>query len=180
MSKHHIFIALVCAVIVQVFVLTGMLALAARPLYTGQEIKVATLPVDPRSLFRGNYARLNYGFSELPENAFDDETVLRHGEPVYVSLKPADNGLYEYSGVSLQKPGEGVFVRGRLHNRARSRQVKYGIEAWFAPKQEALRLERELRDGAVAVLMIDSGGKAALKEIITKAGAQSPGAVPAQ
>ena len=54
--------------------------------------------------------------------------------------------------------------------------MKYGIEAWFAPKAEALRLERELRDGAVAVLMIDASGKAALKERVTAADA---GAAPA-
>ena len=31
----------------------------------GKEIRVKVVPVDPRSLFRGNYARLNYDFSRL-------------------------------------------------------------------------------------------------------------------
>ncbi len=168
MSKQNTLVALVAMIVVQVCLLVGMVALAAKPLYTGQEVRVATLPIDPRSLFRGNYARLNYDFSSLPKNALAEHKRLRNGEPLYVTLTAGDKGLYEYAGVTLEKPESGVFIRGRLQNRYSRQRVKYGIEAWFAPKQEALRLERELRDGAVAVLMIDSSGKAALKEIVTE------------
>lgn len=166
MNKRHVLLSLAAFAMVQVIVLVGMVALAAKPLYTGQEVRVATLPIDPRSLFRGNYARLNYEFSLLPDNALADHKHLRNGEPLYVSLAVGDDGLYEYAGVSLEKPASGVFIRGRLQNRFNRQRVKYGIEAWFAPKQEALRLERELRNGAEAVLMIDSNGKAALKDIV--------------
>lgn len=167
MNKRNIFTLLTAAAFAQIIILGGMVALAAKPLYSGQEVRVATLPIDPRSLFRGNYARLNYEFSSLPENALAEHQHLRSGEPVYVTLVTGAGDLYEYAGVSLNKPESGVFIRGRLQNRRNRQRVKYGIEAWFAPKQEALRLERELRDGAVAVLMIDSSGKAALKDIVT-------------
>lgn len=166
MNKRTILWLIAAAVLAQLIILGSMVGLAAKPLYTGKEVRVATLPVDPRSLFRGNYARLNYKFSTLPDNAFASDERLRNGEPVYVSLTVGENGLYEYAGVSLDKPASGVFIRGRLHGYDRKR-VKYGIEAWFAPKHEALRLERELRDSAVAVIMIDNSGKAALKEIVT-------------
>ncbi len=169
MSKRNILLLLVAVTVAQVAILGSMVALAAKPLYTGKEVTVATLPVDPRSLFRGNYARLNYTFSTLPKEALSDHQYLRNGEPVYVSLVPGDDGLYEYAGLSLEKPESGVFIRGRLQNGRNRQRVKYGIEAWFAPKLEALRLERELRDGARAVLMIDRSGKAALKDIITAA-----------
>ena len=167
MKKQNILVTLAVVIVAQVCILGGMVALAAKPLYTGQEVRVATLPIDPRSLFRGNYARLNYDFSSLPDDALKDHKRLRNGEPLYVSLEPGNDGLYEYASVSLEKPASGVFIRGRLQNRYNRKRVKYGIEAWFAPKKEALRLERELREGAVAVLMIDSSGKAALKEIVT-------------
>lgn len=167
MSKQKILIALIVTVLAQVFILIGMVGLAAKPLWTGQEVRVATQPIDPRSLFRGNYARLNYGFSSLPDNALDENTRLRRGEPVYVTLAPGEKGIYEYASVSLEKPDSGIFLRGRLQSTRGAMRVKYGIEAWFAPKAEALRLERELREGAVAVLMVDSSGKAVLKEIVT-------------
>lgn len=167
MNKRYMLISLAVVSAAQIAILAGMVALSAKPPYTGQEVRVATLPIDPRSLFRGNYARLNYEFSELPEGVLAEHKHLRTGEPLYVSLVMGDDGLYKYAAVSLEKPESGVFIRGRLQHRRNRQRVKYGIEAWFAPKEEALRLERELRDGAQAVLMIDSNGKAALKDIVT-------------
>ena len=54
------------AIAFQMFVLVGMVVNAALPLWTGTEIRVRTLPVDPRSLFRGNYVRLAYALGTLP------------------------------------------------------------------------------------------------------------------
>lgn len=166
MSKQQILGGLIVTVIVQVVILIGILGAASKPLWTGTEVRVATIPVDPRSLFRGNYARLRYEFSTLPEDALPKDQRLRSNEPVYIALQASEDGLYQYAGASLQKPDSGVFLRGRLQNRYGQKRVKYGLEAWFAPKAEALRLERELRDGAIAVLMVDSSGKAALKDIV--------------
>ena len=47
--------------------------------------------------------------------------------------------------------------------------VKYGIEAFFAPKQKALAMEHTLRAGAVAILMVDEDGQARLKNVQKKA-----------
>ncbi|MBT3870270.1 MAG: GDYXXLXY domain-containing protein [Gammaproteobacteria bacterium] len=51
-------------------VLVGMYVTAALPLWTGAEIRLATAPVDPRSLFRGNYALLSYDISEIDSTYF--------------------------------------------------------------------------------------------------------------
>ena len=72
---------------------------------------------------------------------------------------------------SLEKPGTGPFIRGRIQKR-RSQDnsviydVRYGIEAYFAPKKKALALEKDLRSGGVAIVMIAGNGKATLKEVI--------------
>ncbi len=46
--------------------------------------------------------------------------------------------------------------------------IKYGIEAFFAPRERALQLEKDLRGGGVAVLMVSSGGKARLMDVIAE------------
>jgi uncharacterized membrane-anchored protein len=158
------------AIFFQFIVLSGMYVSAAMPLWTGTEIKVKTIPVDPRSMFRGNYARLTYDFSLLKSDLLPDSEELRNGEVVYILLKPGDEGLHEFSKVMLRKPAQGPYLRGRIENRqyevdAYSFRVKYGIEAFFAPKEKALALEKDLRDGGVAVLMVSAGGKARLKNI---------------
>ena len=167
--KKTIAISLLIAVLFQLLVLIGMVGLSAMPLWTGHEVKVKTIPVDPRSMFRGNYARLRYELSEVEIEHSNKK--IRNGEVVYVSLLQAEGGLYEFSQASLVKPQEGVFLRGRIQthrysNNQQPFQVKYGIEAFFAPKDKALALEDDLRDGGVAVLMVSASGKARLKDVI--------------
>jgi uncharacterized membrane-anchored protein len=165
--KKTILAGLLVSLAFQFIVLSGMYVSAAMPLWTGTEIKVKTIPVDPRSMFRGNYARLRYDFSTLEDLNTPDKATLRNGEVIYITLKPGSNGLHEFSEVSLEKPKSGIFLRGRLQNRYRF-DVRYGIEAFFAPKHKAMEIERHLRKSGVAVLMVSSQGKARIKDIISK------------
>jgi uncharacterized membrane-anchored protein len=163
--------ALCAAIAFQLLVLTGMYVSAALPLWTGTEIKIKTIPVDPRSMFRGNYARLRYEISQLDTELFPDSSELRNGEVVFVTLKQGDKELYEYAAVTLDKPDSGIFLRGRIENRHYEEKVKYfrikyGIEAFFAAKEKALQLESDLRAGGIAVLMVSRGGKARLKDVV--------------
>ncbi len=167
--------ALALAVFAQAFILCAILVRAAMPLWVGQEIRVDTMPVDPRSLFRGNYAQLRYDFSTVPGLQATGENYLRQGEVIYVSLEPGPGGKHVFGSASLVEPEEGVYLRGRLQSGggrwwSSDLPINYGIEAFFAPKEEALALERELRDGGVAVLMVSASGRARLKEVIGEEG----------
>lgn len=165
LNKKHL---LLLVVAFQFFILTGVYAKAQLPLWTGLEVRVKTIPRDPRSLFRGNYARLNYAFSSIPRIHLGSESAIRIGEIVYISLQKNADMLYEYASASLVKPRDGVFIRGRVTSvRSDKVHIHYGIDAYFAPKQEALRLEKQLRSGALAVLMVTSAGQAGLKEIVS-------------
>lgn len=162
---------LVAAVVLQLLVLIGMQINAALPLWTGTEVRVKTVPVDPRSLFRGNYARLGYEFSRFPIESLNAEfssQEIRAGEHVYVLLTEDADGIHRPTTVSLVEPAEGLFLRGRTEYRrfpGDALSVRYGIEALFAPKEEALALERQLRDDAVAVLMVSSNGQARIQTV---------------
>ena len=164
-SKRNL---LLVVVIAQFFLLTGIYIKAALPLWMGDEIRVMTEPVDPRSLFRGNYARLNYDFSQIPKARVSQLGDISDNEVVYVSLEPNSQGIYSFSSVSLEPPEEGVFLRGRASGGLRGLGVNYGLEAFFVPKEKALQLEKDLRFGAIAVLMVDSSGHARIKEILPK------------
>lgn len=174
MSGSKTAIGLVAAIAFQLLVLVGMVVNAALPLWTGTEIRVRTVPVDPRSLFRGNYVRLGYEFGDLPEDALREEGGARHGEVVHVRLERGEGGEYGYAGVSLDPPADGVFLRGRIVGFLPEHQrVRYGIEAFFAPKEKALKLEKDLRHGGIAVLMVAGNGRAALKDVIPAPGPDS-------
>lgn len=169
--KNKILLGLSLAIVFQFLVLSGMYASASLPLWTGTEIKIKTTPVDPRSIFRGNYARLNYEITQIERSHFSEADDLRNGDVVYITLKLNINESYDFSSASLVKPDSGIFLRGRIDNRryedeAEYFRIKYGIEAFFAPKERALALEKDLRDGGIAVLMVSNAGKARIKDVI--------------
>ena len=144
---------------------------AVYPHWGDVTVKLKTVPVDPRSLFRGNYARLRYEISRLPKSLYQGDRPLRENERVYVLLERNDDGISSARAILLEAPAQGSFVRGRVKNRWRKQEeirISYGIEAYFAPKREALALERRLRSGALAEVSLASNGKAALKSILAE------------
>ncbi|MCA9730981.1 GDYXXLXY domain-containing protein [candidate division KSB1 bacterium] len=171
MNDKWIFKGLIAVIVFQVLVLASVYVNAFYPHVTGTEIKLRTVPVDPRSLFRGHYALLRYNLSAIPKADLDSKGKARENEIVYVQLKPVEDGIYEYAGASFTKPDEGLFLRGRLHyprtvEDAQKYNVIYGIEALFAPMEETQELEKQLRHGGLALVMVAANGKAALKDVI--------------
>ena len=164
MKQRTLGLALLAALTLQVVILAGVFVNGFYPLCLGKEIRVETRPVDPRDLFRGNYARLGYDFSTLPATGF------RPGDVIYLPLEQ-DGDLWRGLTPSHQPPAQGLYLRGRVSGLpwGGTRRVTYGIEALFAPKEKALQLERELRDGAVAVLKVAPNGRAALVTVETEA-----------
>lgn len=119
------------------------------PAWTGQRITLRVQPVDPRSWFSGNYARLTYDITRIPQNLYrGSEPQLRKGEVVYVTLE-RQGDVWVATGLDLSPPESGIFLRGRLEWpwwEGSDLQVRYGIEAWFASKEEALAIERSIQD----------------------------------
>ena len=151
----------------QMIVLCAEYLNAVYPLWTGREISLKTVPVDPRSLFRGNYARLKYDVSTIAKSDTDKNHYIRQNEIVYVRLKPGTDGIYEYDGFGFDEPETGLFIRGRIQYSGSDKyHVRYGIEAYFAPKRKALALEKELSSGGIAKVMVADNGKAALKNVV--------------
>ena len=171
MSRRWVTRGLLATLLLQLGVLAAEYLNSVYPLWTGREIRLETVPVDPRSLFRGNYVRLNYKISEIELPEAIKAEGLRWNEAVYVKLRKGRNDLHVFDGASLTRPESGLYIRGRLQfpffNQAeQAYRLRYGIEALFAPEEKALALEEHLRDGGVAVIMLANNGKAALKAVV--------------
>ncbi len=169
MNKQWVKHGLIVAISFQFLILMVEYLNSVYPIWFGQEIRLKTVPVDPRSLFRGNYARLGYDISRVQLIESGEKKPIRTGEKVYVKLKKGSDGLYVYERATLTKPNSGLFIRGRVQDTyvySNSRvRVKYGIEAFFAKKKKALDLESRLRAGGVAVVRVAGNGKAALLDV---------------
>jgi uncharacterized membrane-anchored protein len=159
------------AVALQLLVLVGELVGAWYPLWVGQPALLAVEPVDPRSLFRGNYVQLNYRIGRI--EAGSEAAALHRGSVAYALLKPDAAGRLQAVGLLAAPPQQGRFIRGRVVSRRPAGDgkfvvsLRYGIEAYFLPRQKANAMERELRKGSIAKIMLAPSGKAALVGVDT-------------
>ena len=137
------------------------------PLWFGTPIVLETIPVDPRSLFRGNYVQLKYAISDINKNLARDR--FKPGEVGYVTLKEKD-GIFFATALDHEKPKSGVYIRGRVRKVKPDYRLKYGVEAYFMPKEKALKTERSVRQGAHAEVYLLNSGKTAISKLICELG----------
>ncbi|GGB86387.1 hypothetical protein GCM10011352_10360 [Marinobacterium zhoushanense] len=139
------------------------------PLKYGQPVLLKTEPIDPRSLFRGNYVRLNYSVSSI-DSTLAAEPFRRH-QVVYVALRP--EGRYHVAEALLHEPPEqGPFIRGRVRwASSEFYRIEYGIEAFFMPKEKALAAQSAVREREAwaQVYLLDSG-RAAIADLLCEGG----------
>lgn len=133
-----------------------MVALAVAPQLSarlsGDTFLMRVAPVDPIDPLRGTYVDLDY-----PDLRADDAPVFDDGVngDLYVTLEQKGD-TWLAGRWTRARPGDGPY----LACDDRSWQVRCGIESWFLPQDEATRVGRLLRDGAVAEVRVDGRGNA--------------------
>jgi uncharacterized membrane-anchored protein len=165
--------------IIQVALIAMMVVDRARVLRDGQEVTLATRPVDPRDFLRGDYVVLNYEISSLPAGALKDTPSSGKGTVVYVKAAPKNN---VYEAVSVHKEpvavmDNEVLIRGRAsygatcgpdnHTFCDTLQIRFGIESYFVPQGEGREIEKARNQGKVTVVAaVTRTGRAAIKRLL--------------
>ena len=151
---------------------------------TGRQIDLDVVPVDPRSLFRGDYVVLGYEISQVPRAMIAGK--LQHGDQVFVQLTQAE-GAWKPRSVSREFPADraslGTDVVLAAHvvyapreepsgsepdpSRATSQvRLRYGIESFFVPEGTGRDIERDVAaKKVVAHLDVDHRGRAAIRAL---------------
>ncbi len=145
--------AAIIAAALQTAVIGYMVESRASILRSGADIRLKTLPVDPRDLLRGDYVILSYPISTIPKSIVTGEgpkggTRLR----LFVRLKPGADGLWIATEASFAElpAGEGSVVLRTLPFDYYSGSdggvpdtlfVQYGIERYYVPEGEGKVLE---------------------------------------
>lgn len=161
----------------------GLLALVesrASILRSGTEVRLKTVPVDPRDLFRGDYVVLAYPISTVdggPGFSF------RRGDRVYVTLEPDAEGFARATRVDKERPSTGgVVIAGRVLSTgacalnaagqadcalgSRRLRIAYGLESYFVPQGEGRAIETTPRARIEVVAAISGAGEAAIKRLL--------------
>ncbi|NUO81659.1 GDYXXLXY domain-containing protein [candidate division KSB1 bacterium] len=107
---------LVLVVLLQTLVLLAMIAKKQWTLATGTPVVLATAPIDPRSLFRGDYVQLNYKISTLRLDSVAGDRNFKKHEQVFVLLQPGETDAKPIS-VHRQRPShtaQQVVLKGEV------------------------------------------------------------------
>lgn len=133
-------------VLLQVVILIGIAISYYAIGWFGQEIKLKTVPVDPRDLLYGDYVTLSYDISRL-EPALWKETAVaaERGNAIYVVLRTGADGFSEPVGAYASKPavqsGE-IVLKGRItYVWNEDISVDYGLEKYYVPEGTGKALE---------------------------------------
>jgi uncharacterized membrane-anchored protein len=170
-SERNILTAVVVVALLQFTVLGAMIANEMRPHISGMTIRVATVPVDPRDLFRGDYVTLRYEFSgadRIPGSHIVYNSINGYGtmsETVYVTMEQ-DGELWKAVGLSHTKPKDGVFLRGT--RKPYSNGIEYGIESYYVQEGTGKPIENAMRrdgKGVIVELVVAPDGKASIKTV---------------
>ena len=151
-------IAFLTVVAAQLVFLIGFIGIRETALFTGTEVVLQTVPVDPRSLLQGDYAILDYEIADLPDYLHQ----LPVGDTVYVELvREQDFWVASYHSDWLDDIEEDTFIKGRVDRRG---HADFGIGTYFLPEGTGRIIERA---GDVKVVVnLDDDGNAVIKDVL--------------
>jgi len=176
---NRVWAAVIAVASVQSAVLGWMVWERVQLLRHGREITLETAPVDPRSLFRGDYVRLGYEISRVDAALLDDPGVKRGELPrngvLYVTLKQGEDGKWKPRDISrsLQPSmsASEIVLKARFDRiwAANLVNVRYGIERYYVPEGSGREIEdlgRNAERRISVVVAVDAGGNAAIKRLM--------------
>ncbi|HLO13003.1 MAG TPA: GDYXXLXY domain-containing protein [Pseudoneobacillus sp.] len=164
--------------LIPLLVLVSMLIKPVSTKMYGEEVVLATIPIDPRDLFYGDYVLLDLEIEEIDAKLIEPSLLekLEKGEfygeiPVYVSLRKGEGGIYEAASLSKQKPKD-LFIKGKMSPyfeenslHIKSVRVDYGIDRFYVEEGTGLKLEEQARKGKVLVSVKIRNGYPVITEI---------------
>lgn len=150
----------------QIALIAAIPAQAIYTHFTGTEVVLQTVPVDPYDFLRGYSQTLRYNISQVEQlktltgweslvrqtRDNEDDTVPPEGTSFYVILQAPETENasipptpWEPIAVRYQRPvdlgDQQVAIRGELNNR----WVDYGLERYYFPEQQREELNQRIR-----------------------------------
>jgi len=145
---HGVFIT---AVMLFVVVAGGLIGYQELILREGQTTILATRPVDPRDLFRGEYVILRYAI-ESDEQVLQVADGVSDGGVLFIKLGEDDRGIAAVERVQINRPAslDGLWIKGEVRNG----RVRFpSIEQFYVPEGSGTPIERLRSDLHVGVTL---------------------------
>jgi uncharacterized membrane-anchored protein len=160
-ASRKLLLAALAIALVQIGILSWMIAGRAMILRSGREVVLEVQPVDPRDLLRGDYVRLGYNISTLPAELFGagmeaEPEAMAGGLVVFVRLRPDAAGIWQPVAAAYGAPPPAAPQPGDVDMRgvaeywpgpsAQRLSVDYGIERFYLPEGQGRPIEDAMRE----------------------------------
>lgn len=156
---------------------------------SGTEVVLNMELVDPRSLFRGHFVRVQTDLQRINIKDVEGDTDFAKGDRVYITLKGNNDDGWTPASLSHGKPS-GTLLQGRVRSVSKrpetsipengngskadtasnripaSIRIQYAVESYFASKPEAKALEAKTRDRKHKlrlILSVDKAGRPVIR-----------------
>ncbi|HEY3267519.1 MAG TPA: GDYXXLXY domain-containing protein [Armatimonadota bacterium] len=159
-------------VLLQMAFLVGEAAMRQRGLDTGRPLVLRVHPVDPRSLFSGQYMALGFDAEDIDAAHLPVSASLKAGSTAYVSFRPdtpyarvasVESSPSRFSGVVPLR----ATVRWRDGKRLR---VDFGMDRYYIPEARQAEVNRLWWNGrqrdVSALVKVDSKGRGVIEHIL--------------
>jgi uncharacterized membrane-anchored protein len=165
-------LVLIVLAALQIVFLLGVAASSYAVLGYGQEIRIQTIPLDPRDPLYGDHVNLKFSISELPASLWKESGELpKRGKVVYVLMKrnaAGSSGVYDAVAAYAHKPSaaqDEVVIKGRMsYSYDNKFMVEYGLEKFYVPQNTGKQLEEQARKGnMLARVKVASWGRSVLE-----------------
>jgi uncharacterized membrane-anchored protein len=153
---------------VQLLIIASVVGFKQYTVWTGETVRLAVAPVDPRDPFRGDYVTLTYDISRIdPDDLIGERYAY---DTVYVELREGHDGIWDAVAIHDDRRREfedTVLVKGKaeyLGGPDNLLNIEYGIEELFIPEGSGRDIPWD-RNVAVE-LKVDRFGNAVLRHLL--------------
>ncbi|WP_309119074.1 GDYXXLXY domain-containing protein [Paenibacillus sp.] len=167
MTKFRWFAILVLA---QAIFLLGLAVSSYAAVWFGKEVRLQTVPVDPRDILYGDYVTLSYNISRLSPSLWRGEALPEEGDAIYVAVAPKGDVFAAVAAYPsrVAVPPEQALIKGLVTWQWEQEiVVRYGLERYYVPEGAGLALEERAAD-LIVVAKIAPWGRATLTDVLTK------------
>lgn len=158
-----------------------LIGLTVKPLWTltyGEDIRLLTVPVDPRDLLYGDYVTLRYEIEEIKKSKIP-VSILKKIEKqpnsnqltVYGKLVKQGN-IYVLDSLTDKKPKSSIYLTGKLNRYnyqnnegINVHSINFGLDRFYVPENTGKELEDLSAKGQLVAHMKVKNGYGILKDI---------------
>lgn len=173
---------LMIAILIPALFLIGLTIKPLTTIMLGDDILLETRPFDPRDVFRGDYVYLSYEIEEIALEKFPAQLQNQEFKDIRQVRQATNNGVVygvlkihndkaEIAYISLEKPSDKTYIRGKLDNlyqfidyeddisefegeiaveeKAQPIYVNFGLDKYFVAENTGEKLEKRAQEGKV-------------------------------